>query len=402
MCSGYGSRAAGSRSHPVYRLGPSSLPPRIRDDSTIHVIENDTRVRRKELALIQGRVDAGEWRGERDVEPAHLWEHTEGVARDSVNVPFYLKLASRRPSITLVVVKDGSSRPTALVLIELEAGFATGVQFHESWNRDLAQIEVLTTCDHAPEGHATLAMARAMQYSKEHKKRVVYLCALPSVVAYYLNNCFGEGVHAFLMQTEELFESSRTYALSSSRSSRDFVDIASVIKRNVQSEPLPKVAFVLHGKDALAGLDYASIVDGPPPQTERAWLGRHVRMSRVSAKTPLVVGHTYEVALTSEEPRRTQAMTGYVAGSTLVGRRKLVGAFLGVGKRRGDVCAWAPGDVATFANGVLRCYVALAFHPDLAFRRTVRTHDAVDDAEVVYLRVDELDKLPVATTLNFE
>ena len=395
----YGSRAAGGRSHPVYRLGPSSQPPIIRDDTTIHVIDADRHTRRIELGLIQERVDAGEWHGYRDVEPAHLWEHTEGLDRDGVNIPFYLKLAARCPSITLVVVKDGSSRPTALVLIELRAGYTPGVRFHESWDPHLAHIELLSTCDDAPEGHASLAMARAMQYAKEHARRVVFLCALPRVVAYYLNNCFGEGVHAFLIRTEELFESSRTYALSSSRSTRDFVDIASVVKRNVQSELLPKVAFVLHGKDALAGLDYASIVDGPPPQTTRAWLGRHVLMSRVSATAPLVVGHTYEVALASEEPRRTQAMTGYVAGSTLVGRRKLAGAFVGVGKRGGAIGAWMPGEIATFANGVLRCYVALSFHPDLAFRRTVRAHDAVDDAEVVHLTLDEL---PEATTLNFE
>ena len=401
-CSSHARFGAGGRSYPVYRLGPSGRPPRIYDDTTVHVIEGGDRTRHIELAMIQGRVDAGEWHGERDVEPAHRWEHTEGLDRDGVNIPFYLKLASGRPSIALVVVKDGSGRPTALVLIELTASYVPGVRFDESWDPYLAHIELLSTCDDAPKGHASLAMARAMQYAKERGRRVVYLCALPTAVAYYLNNCFGEGVHAFLIRTEELFESSRTYALSSSRSTRDFVDIASVVRRNVQSELLPKVAFVLHGKDALAGLDYASIVDGPPPQTARAWLGRHVRMSRVSAQTPLVVGHTYEVAVASETPRRTQAMTGYVATSTLVGKRKLIGAFVGVGKRSGAIGSWVPGEVATFANGVLGCYVALSFHPDLAFRRTVRTHDVVDDAEVAHIRVQEIDELPDATTLNFE
>ena len=397
--SAYGSgRAAG----PVYRLGPSSRPPRIRDDTTVHVIEGEHPTRQIELGRIQGRVDAGEWHGERDVEPAHRWEHTEGLERGGVDIPFYLKLASGRPSIALVVVKDGSGRPTALVMIELTASYAPGMRFHESWDPYLAHVELLSTCDDAPKGHATLAMARAMQYAKEHDRRVVYLCALPTAVAYYLNNCFGEGVHAFLIRTGELFEHSRTYALSSPRSTRDFVDIASVVSRNVQSELLPKVAFVLHGKDALAGLDYASIVDGPPPQTARAWLGRHVRMSGVTAQTPLVVGHTYEVVVASEAPRRTQAMTGYVATSTLVGRRKLIGAFVGVGRRRGGIVSWVPGEVATFANGVLRCYVALSFHPELAFRRTVRTHDVVDDAEVVHVGVHELDELPDAATLNFE
>lgn len=81
--SAYGARAA----HPVYRLGPSSQPPTIRDDTTVHVIEGDRHARRIEIGLIQGRVDAGEWHGERDVAPAHRWEHTEGLDRDGVNVP---------------------------------------------------------------------------------------------------------------------------------------------------------------------------------------------------------------------------------------------------------------------------------------------------------------------------
>ena len=399
MCSAYARVRARFGTYPVYRLDPSRRPPRIHDDTTVHVIDGDHPSRKHELRLIQARVEAGEWRGERDIRPEHRWEHTQGLDSDGISIAFYLGLASRHPETALVVVKDGSGRPTALVLIELAA---SGARFHESWDPHLAYINLLSTCDSAPKGHASLAMARAMQYAKEQGRRVVYLCALPTAVAYYLNNCFGSGVHAFLIRTEELFESSRTYALSSSRSARDFVDIASVVNRNVRLESLPIVAFVLHGKDALAGLDYASIVNGPAPQTTRAWLGRHVRMSHVTAQTPLVVGHTYEVAVASEVPSRTQAMTGYVASSTLVGRRTLIGAFVGVGKRSGAIGSWVQGEVATFANGVLGCYVALSHHPDVAFRRTVRTHDVVDDAEVMHLGVDELVRLPDATTLDFE
>ena len=45
----------------------------------------------------------------------------------------------------------------------------------------------------------------------------------------------------------------------------------------------------------------------------------------------------------------------------------------------------------------------MASHPDLAFRRTVRTHAVVDAdaAEVASLGADELDELPHAATLDF-
>ena len=217
-------------------------------------------------------------------------------------------------------------------------------------------------------------------------------------MAYYLNNCFGEGVHSFLVETKSVFERSRTYALSSSSSTRDFVDIARVINETLDSELVPTVAFVLHGKDALAGLDYERIVKGPPPNTPREWLGRHVRMRRVSARAPLVVGLTYECILSSEQVRRTHALTGYVSHSALVGRRKLLGELVQVGaRRRGEVDSWAPGEVATFANGILGHFVEVLFDPAIAFRRTVRTHAAVDAGEVAHLRVEQL---PDATTLN--
>ncbi len=122
-------------------------------------------------------------------------------------------------------------------------------------------------------------------------------------------------------------------------------------------------------------------------------------MSRVSARTPLVVGRTYEAILATQQPRRTQALTGYVVHSTRVGQRKFVGELVQVGRRRGTVASWGAGEVATFANGILGRFVDITFDASIAFRRTVRTHPVVDSdaAELVRLRVDEL---PDAATLS--
>ena len=386
--------------HPVFRVGPSDRPPRVEGDATVLVLDGEHPHRRRELDLIVQREGDGEWHGERDIDPAHRWEHTQGVDRDGVDVLMYVDMARYDPSITAVVVKSGGM-PTALVLITLDPPDTYGACFHASWDEHIATIKLLSTADDAPKGHAALAMAHAMTYARERGRKLVCLSALSTAVAYYLNNCFGGGVHAFLIETEDAFERSRTYALSSSTSARDYVDIARLINETVHSETVPTVAFVLHGKDALAGLDYERIIEGPPPLTPRAWLGRHVLMSRVSARTPLVVGRTYEAILETEQPRRTQALTGYVVHTTRLGHRKFVGELVQVGRRRGTVASWGPGEVATFANGILGRFVDITFDASIAFRRTVRTHPVVDidAAELVRLRVDEL---PDAATLNFE
>ncbi len=314
--------------HPVFRVGTSDRPPLVEGDATVLVLDGEHPHRRRVLDLIVQREGDGEWHGERAIDPAYQWEHTQGVDRDGVDVLMYVDMARYDPSITAVVVKSGGL-PTALVLITLDPPDTYGVCFHASWDEHIATIKLLSTADYAPKGHAALAMAHAMTYARERGRKLVCLSALSTAVANYLNNCFGGGVHAFLIETEDAFERSRTYALSSSTSARDFVDIARLINETVHSETVPTVAFVLHGKDALAGLDYERIIEGPPPMTPRAWLGRHV---------------------------------------------------LG------------PGEVATFANGILGRFVDITFDASIAFRRTVRAHPVVDidAAELVRLRVDEL------------
>ena len=315
----------------------------------------------------------------REVTAQNRWTHVRNKARDGVSPVSFIEEAMAGASTTAVVVKSRSGVPTACVLMELDVD--DGGVLDAACG--LAHITLLSTCDDAPKGHATRAVAEAMQLARRSGKGLVYLRALSARLAYYMNVCFGAGVHALLVQTEELFERSRAYALASQASGRDGQSIGCILD---EAGLLPVVAFALHGRDALARLDYGALVAGGP----KAEPARGVRMRRVSDDAPLVVGHSYEVALatSAEAVEAVEAVEGFVGDGAerRCGRRKLAGSFVGVVGRANarlanyTVCseegasAWGPGEVAVFENGLMHWNVGIRFDAGIAFRRTMREH----------------------------
>jgi hypothetical protein len=84
-----------------------------------------------------------------------------------------------------------------------------------------------------------------------------------TALLWYINTFFGRGVYSVLLEGEECFERSRAYALSRSTSTRDVEDLASVLALCALNG-LCAVGLVVHGREALAGLDYADLLDAPP------------------------------------------------------------------------------------------------------------------------------------------
>lgn len=354
------------------------------------------------------------------MQDAHKWGHTNGVKRSDVSPGPFIKEAMEERDVTAVVVKDASGAPTALVLMNLDvhksdieaAREQQKPDFDVRWAGSVSYISLLSTRNEAKKGHASLAMLTAMKHAKDSGKRIVYLEAARTVVAYYLTNSFGLGVHAFLLESEELFESSRAFALSTS--GRDFADIEKTIARAMVASDVPTVAFVLHGKDALAGLNYGDMTAGAPPDGERAWLGQHVAMHRVTVRTPLVVGHTYEVVLaTGGYEGSAEELTGHLGA--LAGRRKLAGAFSDSSSESRTqrkeaalpLTSWQQGEYLRFANGKLGGFVAIRFDPNIGFRRTTQTHglirghDAHDAHEAVMEVVTRsVAQLPDSASMN--
>jgi hypothetical protein len=327
-------------------------------------------LRDAELRSILARAENGEWSGMREVTARNRWTHVRNKASDGVSPVSFIEEAMAGAGTTAIVVKTGSGVPTACVLMHLDVDGGGVLEAACG----LAHITLLSTCDDAPKGHATRAMAEAMQLARRSGKGIVYLRALSARLAYYMNVCFGRGVHALLVQTEELFERSRAYALASQVSGRDGQSIGCILD---EAGLLPVVAFALHGRDALARLDYGELAAGGP-KTEPA------RMRRVSADAPLVVGHSYEVALATS----VGAAEGLVGDGAerRYGRRKLAGSFVRVVGRANarlanyTVCSeegassWGPGEVAVFENGLMHWNVGIRFDAGIAFRRTMREH----------------------------
>ena len=398
----------------VYRLAPKDSQTEPVGGASVKVISGLDAEREGTIGKVLRLIDAGLWSGSSDVRAEHQWAHVlderSGISRGYLRSR--LQEAIDDSEITAVVVSNNDG-PTALVLmrlhmgeehIETEDNKGEITHFDERWAPNLAYIGILSKRDGAPGGHPAFAMASAMEVASRAGKRIVYLSAIPVVVGYYLDNSFGRRVHAFLLGDKETFERSREYALSPPSSARDFANIEDAILHATHQADYPIVGFVLDGKDALSGLDYRKLVAGQPPTSESEWLGRHVAMWPVDSATPLVVGRTYDVVHAKGKSVLSRAgdLTGYLAPSGgLVGRRRLAGAFVGVKGRRdtkregSEVAAWSEGEVLTFSNGILGCYVEIAYDRRIGFRQTTREHDLIGHeidgvAEVKTVLVSEL------------
>ena len=248
-----------------------------------------------------------------------------------------------------------------------------------------------------------------MRHAKANGKRIVYLSAIDTALAYYLTNSFGDGVHAFMLCDEDTFEVTRRFALSPSHSARDYADIEAAMTRATRHAFMPIVGFVLDGKDALAALDYDRLVDGAPPATEREWLGQSATFWPVASESPLVVGRTYDIVLARHSSMLLAegALTGQHAHTGRHGTRWLAGAFVGAhGKRNsGLVDSWGAGQILTFTNGELGCYVNIEYRPQYAFRQTTREHALVglekhDDEVTEVVTIRSISDLPPARSLS--
>ncbi len=121
------------------------------------------------------------------------------------------------------------------------------------------------------------------------------------------------------------------------------------------------------------------------------------------------MGRTYDIVLArhSSVPVAEGALTGQHAHTGRHGKRWLAGAFVGVhGKRNsGDVDSWGAGQMLTFANGELGCYVNIEYLPQYAFRQTTRAHALVglethDDEVTEVVTVRSISDLPPARSLS--
>ncbi len=128
----------------------------------------------------------------------------------------------------------------------------------ERWAPECAYVEIVSSCDDAPPGHPRFAVHTAVALARSLGKRMVVTALL-----WYINTFFGRGVYSVLLEGEECFERSRAYALSRSTSTRDVEDLASVLALCALNG-LCAVGLVVHGREALAGLDYADLLDAPP------------------------------------------------------------------------------------------------------------------------------------------
>ena len=403
---------APSASAAVYTLGPSDRRPEVEGDVLpVLVLDADDARRDDELGHILDRMHAKQWTGYRPMRPENAWRHVpHGTTRTglvaSVYVENELYEAKSKGTATAVIVKAArTGAPTALVLIEHDLASFNAAQLRRmglasAWKPHVSYIALLTSSDDAPRGHSSLAMRNALLDARLMRdKDIVCLTAIHGALLYYLRTRFDESVHAFLCDDEETFEWTRAYALSSATSGRGGRDAAAL--ESVMQQSSNRVLFSLRGRAFLEALDYETLSAGNPPETEAEIAGTHVRMWRVARERPLVLGHSYDVALASErdEPPAETEAAGYVvdvaAGAEprrrRRGVRRFVGEFVGVVGAHHAPGAALPalgrytltreyglerwdGGVAVFENGVMRELVGLAFDARLAFRRTAREH----------------------------
>jgi hypothetical protein len=403
----------------TYRLAPHDKPPKVVGDATVQIVSGpDTD--RSALEDILRMIEQSLWSGSREVRAEHQWAHVGSQNQGSISKSYLVGRIQRAlhvNTVTAVVVSDALG-PTALVLMRVNVcpdDMDTRDHFDTRWADHLSYIDILSARDDAPGGHPALAMVSAMRHAKANGKRIVYLSAIDTALAYYLNNSFGDGVHAFVLCDEDTFEVTRRFALSPSHSARDYADIEAAMTRATMHALMPIVGFVLDGKDALAALDYDRLVGGAPPATEREWLGQSATFWPVASESPLVVGRTYDIVLARHSSMLVAegALTGQHAHTGRHGKRWLAGAFVGVhGKRNnGVVDSWGARQMLTFANGDFEfangksgCYVNIEYRPQYAFRQTTREHALVglerDDEVTEVVTIKSISDLPPARSLS--
>lgn len=403
----------------TYTLGPSDRRPDVEGDiQPVLVLDAHSARRNEELGIILHRMHAQEWTGHRPMRPENAWRHVPvGVARTGVAADVYIEseVHDESSKATAVIVKTGRGVPTALVLVEHDVTSFRAPQMARmglavAWKPHVSYIALLTTSDDTPRGHASLAMRNALLDARMHDKSIVSLKAIDGALLYYLRTRFDEHVHAFMCDSEEIFERSRAFALLSPTSGRGGRDGAMLEALMLESKN--QVLFSLRGRSFLEGLDYETLSSGAPSRAEAMFSGTHVRMWHVAVERPLVVGYSYDVALASEsaEPDR-ETKAGYVdVGNELLwGRRRFVGEFVGiyVGARRVALAAlakyelavehglerWEQG-IAVFENGIMGESVGLSYDARLVFRRTARAHDALEPQQDY--RLCSIDELPAA------
>lgn len=400
----------------TYRLAPHDKPPNVVGDATVQIVSSrDTD--RSALSAILYLIEQSLWSGSREVRAEHQWAHVGRRNEGSISKSYLANRVERAllnvdpvNTATAVVVLDEEG-PTALALMRVNVcpdDMDASDRFDTRWADHLSYIDILSRRNDAPGGHPALAMVSAMRHAKANGKRIVYLSAIDTALAYYLNNSFGDGVHAFVLCDEDTFEVTRRFALSPSHSARDYADIEAAMTSATRHALMPIVGFVLDGKDALAALDYDRLVDDAPPATEREWLGQSAMFWPVAGESPLVVGRTYDIVLARHSSMLVAdgELTGQHAHTGRHGKRWLAGAFVGVhGKRNnGLVDSWGAGQMLTFANGELGCYVNIEYRPQYAFRQTTREHALVglerDDEVTEIVTIRSISDLPPARSLS--
>lgn len=347
--------------HALYTLGPTRGEGRVRVDPPYVAVfaKEDGAARSAALHAIIKRVASKKWSGTRSLAPAHRWPHVG----DSTSGGMYEHTLPRRcseqlsdPTDTLVAVGNSADEVTACVFMNMDPdpSLISGA-LDERWAPECAYVEIVSSCDDAPPGHPRFAMHTAVALARSLGKRMVVLHSMNTALLWYINTFFGRGVYSVLLEGEECFERSRAYALSRSTSTRDVEELGSVLALCALNG-LCAVGLVVHGREALAGLDYADLLDAPPTGAARAW--------PVSAVHPLVVGHTYTTG---------RALAGEFVK---LARRpnKDVRPWWTLGKGRRGYTEWGPGDVAVFANGDQQRAIGIKYGRGVAFRRTFRRH----------------------------
>jgi hypothetical protein len=282
--------------------------------------------------------------------------------------------------ITAFVRADVSDAPKELFI---RPNAATVKMAHMSWLTSMAYVPLLVSSVDAPAGHAAEALAAALKLAMRSKQMLV-LGSIKSAVLWYLNTCFLSDTHQVVLNTRESFEKTRAYALSD----REGIDLERTLADVLIVSPEFDVAFVFGtggatGREVLSGMDYDGLRYKRPSD-----LGRHVRMFRVSADTPLVKGCSYEYMRypDARETHRGRGRRGYMyerdedgsGHKRRYGRLHMAGEFVRL-----------EGDVAVFKIGSERVPMQTA---EVGFRRTFKSH-AIDDSDApaTYIKVEPED-----------
>jgi hypothetical protein len=293
---------------------------------------------RQELLDVLGIIakDAPSW-SRTELDARNKWPHVRNVRSFTPGqVESIVSAHANSAACDVVVVGDSPAEPTAIVLLDRAMlGSKFAVYVDAGWDERCACVEYVIARRAAPVGHATFAMRLALRAALEDGKDFVLVSAFVSSVLWYMNSI---GVPAAILPfpdgSSECFERSKAYSMSAGD------DLVSIFGECIgKRDSLVTVLFALRGRAAMSALDPTTL-SAPPAAadgSEASREGRYVRMFAVDTESPLVVGHSYDIA-SGPDGRSPipQDVRGYVSVVTGEGGRSdcgpvhFAGEFLGL------------------------------------------------------------------------